>query len=191
MQEPGPSFWVETGAAILGILGVWDLGSGLRRGYLSGVASTVLYIFLCAVNGIYADAVINVWYSIMGVVGWVSWKQRLVESQTHLVQAMTSQGLGLGLGLGLLAWFIFWFVLKNYTDSSVVLWDTTTSALAITAMLWMAAGYRWNWPLWLIINLMSVGLYLHKGMIPTALQYCVFAGLAVRGWWKWTRQSAS
>ncbi|MFM8316746.1 MAG: nicotinamide riboside transporter PnuC, partial [Bacteroidota bacterium] len=165
-------------------------GSGLRRGYLSGVASTVLYIFLCAANGIYADAVINVWYSIMGVVGWFSWKQRQGESQTHLVQAMTGQGLVLGLGLGLLAWFFFWFVLKNYTDSSVALWDTTTSALAITAMLWMAAGYRWNWPLWLIINLMSVGLYLHKGMTPTALQYCVFAVLAVRGWWKWTRQTA-
>jgi nicotinamide mononucleotide transporter len=56
-------------------------------------------------------------------------------------------------------------------------------------MLWMAAGYLWNWPLWLIINLMSVGLYLHKGMLPTALQYGVFTGLAIRGWWKWARNT--
>ena len=190
MQAPGPSFWVETGAAILGIWGVWDLGSGFRRGYLSGLASTVLYIFLCAANGIYADAIINVWYSIMGVVGWFSWKQRQVESQTHLVQAMTRQGLVLGLGFGLMAWFFFWFVLKNYTDSTVVLWDTTTSALAITAMLWMAAGYLWNWPLWLIINFLSVGLYLYKGMVPTALQYLVFGFLAIRGWRIWNRPNA-
>jgi nicotinamide mononucleotide transporter len=189
MQVPGPLFWVETGAAILGIWGVWDLGSGLRRGYLSGIASTFLYIFLCAVNGIYADAIINAWYSIMGIVGWYSWKHRQGLAHTVPVQAMTRQGLIRGLGFGILAWISFWFLLKYYTNSTVVLWDTTTSSLAITAMLWMAAGYLWNWPLWLIINLMSVGLYLHKGMLPTALQYGVFTGLAIRGWWKWARNT--
>jgi len=191
MWQPEPGLWVETGAAILGVWGVWDLGSGLRRGYLSGFVSTFLYIFLCAAKGIYADAVINAWYTIMGVVGWFSWKQRQRASEASVVQTTTPQGLVIGLGLGVLAWVFFCFLLNYYTDSTVVLWDTTTSALAITAMLWMAAGYTWNWPLWLIINLLSVGLYLHKEMWPTAFQYGVFAVLAVRGWWKWTRNTGS
>ncbi len=191
MLRPGPALWVETGAAILGIWGVWDLGSGLRRGYFSGVVSTLLYVYLCAAKGIYADAVINGWYTIMGFVGWFSWRQRQVVSEASLVQAMTRQGLFMGVGFGILAWVFFWVLLSFYTDSSVVILDTTTSALAITAMLWMAAGYTWNWPLWLIINLLSIGLYFHKGMFPTAFQYGVFAGLAVRGWWKWTPKLGS
>jgi nicotinamide mononucleotide transporter len=186
-----PAFWVEIGAAILGVWGVWDLGSGLRRGYLSGCVSTFAYVFLCVNGGIYADAVINAWYTIMGVVGWFAWHHRQKEAENRFVQTLSYKGLVLGLSLGVLAWLLFWFLLKNYSDSTVVLWDSTTSALAITAMFWMTAGFIWNWPLWLIINLFSVGLYLHKGMAPTAIQYMIFTGLAIRGWWIWARKSGS
>jgi len=189
MGTLGTAFWVETGAALLGIWGVWDLGGGRRRGYISGVLSTSAYVVLCAIHGIYADAVINGWYTVMGFVGWFAWGQRKTENGRVPVRTMDVQGFWAGVGSGLLAWFLFCFLLRFYTDSTVVVWDATTSALAITAMLWMAAGYTWNWPLWLIINMLSVGLYIHKGMLPTAGQYTVFAILALRGWWIWSRAS--
>jgi len=187
MESLGTAFWVETGAALLGIWGVWDLGGGRRRGYISGVLSTTTYIVLCVLHGIYADAVINGWYTVMGFVGWFAWGQRKTENGGVPLRSMDAQGFWAGVGSGLLAWFLFWGLLRYFTDSTVVVWDATTSALAITAMLWMAAGYTWNWPLWLIINLLSVGLYVHKGMLPTAGQYTVFAILALRGWWIWSR----
>jgi nicotinamide mononucleotide transporter len=187
MGTLGTAFWVETGAALLGIWGVWDLGGGRRRGYISGVLSTSAYVVLCAIHGIYADAVINGWYTVMGFVGWFAWGQRKTENGGVPVRTMDVQGFWAGVGSGFLAWVWVWFLLRFYTDSTVVVWDATTSALAITAMLWMAAGYTWNWPLWLIINMLSVGLYIHKGMLPTAGQYTVFAILALRGWWIWSR----
>ena len=187
MESLGTAFWVETGAALLGIWGVWDLGGGRRRGYISGVLSTTTYIVLCALHGIYADAVINGWYTVMGFVGWFAWGQRKSDEGFVPVRPMDAQGFCIGTGTGLMAWFLFWGLLRYFTDSTVVVWDATTSALAITAMLWMAAGYTWNWPLWLIINLLSVGLYVHKGMLPTAGQYTVFAILALRGWWIWSK----
>jgi len=187
METLGTAFWVETVAALLGIWGVWNLGGGRRRGYISGVLSTSSYVVLCAIHGIYADAVINGWYTVMGFVGWFAWGQRKTEKGGVPVRAMDAQGFWAGVGFGLLAWFLFWGLLRSYTDSTVVVWDATTSALAITAMLWMASGYTWNWPLWLIINMLSVGLYIHKGMFPTAGQYAVFGFLALRGWWIWSR----
>jgi nicotinamide mononucleotide transporter len=188
METLGTAFWVETGAALLGIGGVWDLGSGRRRGYISGVLSTTTYIVLCALHGIYADAVINGWYTVMGLVGWFAWGQRKSDDEFVPVRSMDLRGFWAGVGSGLSAWLLFWGLLRYFTDSTVVVWDATTSALAITAMLWMAAGYTWNWPLWLIINLLSVGLYVHKGMFPTAVQYAVFGFLALRGWWIWSKQ---
>ena len=162
MESLGTAFWVETGAALLGIWGVWDLGGGRRRGYISGVLSTTTYIVLCALHGIYADAVINGWYTVMGFVGWFAWGQRKSDEGFVPVRPMDAQGFWIGTGTGLMAWFLFWGLLRYFTDSTVVVWDATTSALAITAMLWMAAGYTWNWPLWLIINILSVGLYVHN-----------------------------
>lgn len=185
------TFWIELVAAFLGVLGVWDLGSGKKRGYISGFVSTTTYIVLCATKGIYADAVINGWYSVMSVVGWYSWSKRQVLAGEIVGiprQSMDWRALRVGIVIGVGSWILFVVILCYGTDSRIVVWDATTSAMAVTAMLWMASGYVWNWPLWLIINALSVGLYLHKEMIPTAVQYFVFGVLAIRGWYIWTRK---
>ena len=92
MGTLGTAFWVETGAALLGIWGVWDLSGGRRRGYISGVLSTSAYVVLCAIHGIYADAVINGWYTVMGFVGWFAWGQRKTENGGVPLRSMDAQG---------------------------------------------------------------------------------------------------
>lgn len=179
-------YW-EILAAFLGVWGVWDLGKGKRRGYVSGTVSTTLYVLLCYQNGIYADAWTNVWYSVMGIYGWRTWLVRERQNGGFVVVALNARNLGAGLGLGLGTWVLAVFLLVRYTDSTVPIWDATTTALAVLAMFWMAAGHTVHWPVWVLVNLLSVGLYFSKNMYPTAVQYFVFLILAFRGWWLWHR----
>ena len=44
-----------------------------------------------------------------------------------------------------------------------------------------------NWPVWLVVNLASVGLFAYKGLWLTALLYVIFAALALAGWARWAR----
>ena len=44
-----------------------------------------------------------------------------------------------------------------------------------------------NWPVWLAVNLVSVGLFAVKGLWLTVLLYAIFAALSVAGWRAWAR----
>jgi nicotinamide mononucleotide transporter len=41
------------------------------------------------------------------------------------------------------------------------------------------------WPLWIVLDVIFVGLFLYKGMYLTAALYGLFALLAVKGWRTW------
>jgi nicotinamide mononucleotide transporter len=48
-----------------------------------------------------------------------------------------------------------------------------------------------NWPVWLVVNIYSVGLFAYKGLWLTALLYALFAGLSWVGWQAWRRLAAA
>ena len=45
-----------------------------------------------------------------------------------------------------------------------------------------------NWLVWLVVNLISVGLFAYKGLWLTVGLYAVFIALSVAGWRAWRRQ---
>ena len=60
---------------------------------------------------------------------------------------------------------------------------TVASLTSLSVYLVLAA----NWPLWLVVNVISVGLFVTKAMWLTALLYAVFAVLSIWGWKAWLR----
>ena len=44
-----------------------------------------------------------------------------------------------------------------------------------------------NWILWIVVDVLYVGMYLTKGLHLTAGLYAAFVGLAVLGLREWTR----
>ena len=45
-----------------------------------------------------------------------------------------------------------------------------------------------NWLLWIILDVIFVGLFIHKDLYLTAALYALFTLLAVHGWRQWQRQ---
>ena len=44
-----------------------------------------------------------------------------------------------------------------------------------------------NWAFWIACDLISVGLYIYKGLGVTALQYLIFLILAISAHFEWVR----
>jgi nicotinamide mononucleotide transporter len=77
------------------------------------------------------------------------------------------------------------FVLKNYTDSDVPMWDALTTAIFIVGMWFMALKKIENWIYWIVGDLISIPLYASKDLILTSIQFTVFLGLAIAGYRAW------
>ena len=95
--------------------------------------------------------------------------------------------MGLTLLLVVGSFFIMQYVLKNFTDSDVPTLDSFTTAMFIAGMVLMARKKIEHWIFWIIGDLVSVPLYLYKGLVFTSFQYLVFTWISVVGYMEWKR----
>ena len=59
---------------------------------------------------------------------------------------------------------------------------------SITGQWLLGRKYQENWPVWVIVNLVSIGLFALKGYWLTVVLYAVFVPMSVAGWRAWQRQ---
>ena len=89
--------------------------------------------------------------------------------------------------VGVAVWAFIWWVLTNYTDSSVPLTDAFTTSLSIVALWALARKYAEQWLLWLVVDAVCCVLYVYKGIPFKAAIYGLYTAFAVFGYMKWLR----
>lgn len=178
-------------AVATGLLSVWYSMKENILVYPFGIVSVVIYVFLAFQYRLYADMGVNAYYFIMSVYGWYHWKDtegnrdQIPVTINDLKENIITFTMFAG-SFALLAW-----VLLNYTDSDVPVWDALTTAVAIVGMWLMARKKLESWIAWILTDLISIPLYYYKGLTLTSFQFLIFTGLAVAGLLSWYRSMNS
>jgi len=183
--------WLEFVAVVFGIASVMLSRLENIWVYPTGIINTTIYIYLCILGGLYAEAGVNFYYSVMSVVGWVLWAKKSEGQFTLQISRSTRIEWRNALIFFVLGWITLFFILKLLTDSTVPLADGFASAAAYTAMWLMARKKLENWIWWGITNVASIPLYFVKGYVFTSFQYVVFLVLSVLGYLEWKRRTVN
>lgn len=181
--------WLEFTAVVFGIISVVYSRAENILVYPTGLVNTTLYIYLSVQAGLYAEASVNGYYTIMSIAGWVWWARKEADGvqQLRISGSSATDWRNTFLFFGFF-WVTLWWLLSWFTDSSVPLADGFAAASAYTGMWLMARKKLENW-IWLIItNTASIPLYFSKGFVFTSFQYLVFLVLAIMGYMEWRRK---
>jgi nicotinamide mononucleotide transporter len=180
------SSWLEAVAVFFGLLSVWFAKKENILVYPTGIVSVLIYVYICLEVKLYADMGINFFYFIMSVYGWVKWSQKIEGRKSRPITYASLNEWIIALA-GLVIFFVILvFILKNYTDSNVPVWDALTTAIFIVAMWLMALKKIENWLAWILGDLISIPLYASKGLALTSIQFTVFLILAIAGYLEWS-----
>lgn len=197
---------LEIFAAVLGIASVFF---SMKRNiwvYPTGIISTAIYIYLLFNWGLYGDMLINVYYTIMSVYGWILWRKALESDYVHVpVLRMNRKEYGIGSILFvfsiLIVLTIYYYrpVIQNgfdlshlkdvgfhYTNIDYI--DAVLTAIFLVGMWLMARRKIENWIFWIIGDFIAIGLFLEKGYGITAFQYLIFTILAINAYFLWKKQ---
>jgi nicotinamide mononucleotide transporter len=156
--------------------------------YPVGIMNTAFYIYLYIVHGLYADASVNLYYTVMSVIGWRMWARKQEgHSALIITKSNTKDWIRAFIFFGT-CWIILYLVLKNFTDSTVPKADAFTSAAAFTGMWLMNKKKIENWIWWIITDLASIPLNFYKHLVFTSFQYLVFLILAFMGYITWMKK---
>ena len=153
--------------------------------WVVGAVMPLVHGVLYLSKGIYADAAMQLYYVLAGIYGLVVWLRKPVDKEEgRVVHTPTRHVLPLVVAYAVLHVAIY-FVLTEFTDSRVPLLDSMSTALSIVAMWMLSRKYIEQWLVWLVVDMISVGLYLYKGIPLTAALYTLYCILSVVGYRRW------
>ena len=157
--------------------------------WIASVIMPAIYIFVYYEAGLYADFGINIYYLGAAVYGWLVWKygHKSVDLHELPITKMPKRSWLKALVVFLVAQFLIAWILINFTDSDVPWWDAFTTALSIIGMWMLARKYLEQWWVWIVVDVVCVGLYIYKGLYFTSGLYALYSVIAVFGWLNWKR----
>lgn len=153
-----------------------------------GIISALLYMVVFYHSRFYADMGLNGYYFIISIYGWRLWARGNSGKGDEL--PVTRIGWPLAAILFVITALFFLligFILLRFTDSPIPYWDAFTTAVSITATWMLARKILEHWILWIIVDAVSMGLYLYRGLYPTLLLFGVYTTMAVIGFIQWRK----
>jgi len=177
---------LEIFAVVISAISVWLATRQSIWYWPSGIASVLTYAWIFFHARLYADAGLQIVYLLLIAYGWYQWlhggekREPLGVSRTPRWAwvVVASAGTAFAVALG------WWLNLK--TDASLPFWDAGTASFSIAAQ-WMTAR-KWidNWIVWIVVDVVYVGMYVYKELLPTAVLYAGFIVLAAIGYRAWS-----
>lgn len=177
--------WVATTTALIYVVlaargNIWCWFWGIISCSLWAYASYAFY-------GLYLDALLQVFYVVMAVVGWYEWSYggkggaaapiRRLEWREQLGVVIIGSGLT----------FVFGYLFDEYTPAAATYWDAGTTVFSVLATFLLVRKVLDNWAYWIAVDAIYIGLYTSREAYLFALLMVVYTGIAaiaLRDWWR-------
>lgn len=152
------------------------------------IISSLMYALLFADSKLYGEAGLQFVFIGAAFWGWWQWlKGHGSDGAPLRVHHLSRRGLVMLGAATLAAWPLLGLLLSRATDSDVPYFDALPTVGSLAGQLLLARKCVENWPVWVGVNLVSVALFVHKGLWLTVVLYALFTVLALLGWRAWRR----
>ena len=154
--------------------------------WLFAFIGSTLFVYLCYIGQLYIESILQLFYVVMAVVGWLTWKNSnsdevLIKKwaiKKHLINILISGFIAVLIGYGF----------DNYTSQANPYIDAFTTCYSLYATFMVTRKILGNWIYWIVIDLASIYLYAQQDYYLTAVQYGLFTLLAVYGYMVWRKE---
>ncbi|MFO8129850.1 MAG: nicotinamide riboside transporter PnuC [Bacteroidales bacterium] len=181
--------YIEIIAATLGLIAIYLQIKQKIWYWPVSIVLVSLYILVYIEAKLYADMSLQVYYLVISFYGWYHWvfgkkhsgqdKVMVTKSSRKLMLILFFVSMGLFI---LISQF-----LVSYTDSDLPYWDAFTTSLSFVATWMLARKILENWLVWIVVDAVSVGIYIYKGLYPTTVLFLVLTILAMVGYVAWKK----
>lgn len=138
-------------------------------------------------SGIYADAAMQLYYVLAGVYGLIIWRRKPKGGGELPIRHTPIRWIPSLVATYAILHVVLYFLLTEFTDSRVPILDSMSTALCIVAMWMLSRKLVEQWLVWLVVDMISVGLYLYKDIPITGALYAIYCILAIAGYMRWRR----
>jgi nicotinamide mononucleotide transporter len=174
------------------VLSIMTVVLNIRRlhwAWLFAIVSSATYAVVFYNARLYGDMGLQGVFIAVSFWGWYQWLHGGASKAPLAVTTCTPRGwiysaIGWAIGFAILALF-----LKHFTDTDVPNTDGFLTAGSLVGQVLLSRKKVENWIVWIIVDILYVGLYVYKGLMLTAVLYGLFVLLAAIGLYVWRRDA--
>jgi nicotinamide mononucleotide transporter len=153
----------------------------------TGIIGTALGFFVFWQAKLYSSAALQPIFIAVQIYGWWYWLRGEAQHRPKIRSTSPWIVVGACLAALALAAAAAW-ALDNFTNANMALADASIFALSIVAQVMLSRKRIENWPLWVVINAISVHVYATQGLWLYTALYAFFFFNAFWGWWEWRKE---
>ncbi len=186
--------YLEIIAVVFGVVAIWLASKGKVVNFGIGLVNCVLYGILFGREGLYSGMILQGIYFVINLYGLYSWRKPKVEMSKELkimwltvkervfvtvviVATGVLWGMGVKWGAQLLP--------ENIQEPQYPMVDAILTTASIVAQILLTRKKIDNWVIWVIVDVVYIGLFLMVGMYWTAGLYVVYTLIAVKAVREW------
>lgn len=155
--------------------------------WVASIVMPAIYIFVYHDAGFYADMGINIYYLAASLYGLIFWILRKAKDKPLKITHTPIRYIAPIVVVASVLWWALWWVLTTYTDSTVALGDSFTTALSVVGMWMLTRKFAEQWIVWILVDIVCAVLYIQKGLEWTGYLYALYTIIAIFGYFKWRK----
>jgi nicotinamide mononucleotide transporter len=155
--------------------------------WLFAFLSTFIYTILFWDGALVSSSLLNFYYMIMAVYGFILWRNGGVEGEELEITRWSLKKNVFIVISGILIAFLLAYLSDTYTEARFAYLDTFVMVFSVIATWMLANKVLENWLYWMVIDSAAIVLYWKSGYLATIVLfvlYVILAFYAYYSWWK-------
>ena len=149
--------------------------------------STAIYVYIFGDVSLYMESALNVYYMGMAVYGWLQWQKGGANHSGVEIVRWTAKHHIICVLVILIASVISGYLLSVNTDARLPYLDSFTTWASVLTTVMVARKVLENWLYWIVINSVSIYLYIDRDLDQTAAMFTLYLVLSVLGYVVWKK----
>jgi nicotinamide mononucleotide transporter len=154
--------------------------------YAAGM-STLIFLFIFWDVKLYMESGLQIYYLAMAFYGWYQWRGANRETASLRVSKWRAKQHVIALALIATLTLISGSLLNSGTDANLPYLDSFTTWASVVTTFMVARKILENWFYWLVIDSVSIYLYLDRELYFTSLLFAIYIVIIFFGWFAWKR----
>ena len=176
---------LEIIAVIISVIGVTLTVKRNMWCWWFNFAAFVLYAYLFYEFKLYGETILQFFFIVVNFYGFYHWFKGKQQDHEIRIEPIAQKTVIFQMLLAALGGLIFGLILKHFTDAAVPMLDSQLAAFSLLATYWTSRKHIATLVLWIVVDIVYVGMFIYKDLFLTAGLYAAFVGLAAFGWWQW------
>jgi nicotinamide mononucleotide transporter len=187
VEQLKETYWMQWIVLLLGVSEVLFARANKIALYPTGIASSIISIYLLMKAGLFGECFLNFYYIIMSIYGWWYWMKKKNLPPVKITYT-TKKGWIWVTSIVVVGYLMLYLFLRYFTPSTVPEWDALVTSTAWAGMWLLSKRKIENWILLNVSNAVAIPLLFVKGLPLFAILTIFLFLVAIQGYFSWRKK---